>query len=127
METSRLIFPQTIIKPIDNGAAKTPAKKAGPVKSDFRNILDQSLGVLKFSRHAQERLQSRDIQLSADDMQSLSTAIARAKEKGARDSLVLMGDLAFVVSIKNNTVITAVDGASIKENVFTNIDSTVIV
>jgi flagellar operon protein len=34
---------------------------------------------------------------------------------------------ALVVSIKNRTVITAVDPGSLKDNVFTNIDSAVIV
>ena len=53
--------------------------------------------------------------------------LQRLEKKGARDSLVLMQDLALVVSVKNNTVITAVDGESLKENVFTNIDSAVIV
>ena len=64
--------------------------------------------------------------LQADLSQILQQAIDVARKKGARDSLVLMGDLALVVSVKNNTVITAVDEGSTKENVFTNIDSAVI-
>ena len=57
----------------------------------------------------------------------MENAVGKAREKGARDSLILMDNLALVVSIKNNTVITAVDEQSLKENVFTNIDSAVIV
>lgn len=60
-------------------------------------------------------------------MAKLHTAIEKASNKGARESLILMDDLALVVSIKNKTVITAIDGANIKENVFTNIDSAVII
>ena len=61
-------------------------------------------------------------------MQKLQQAVGKAAQKGARESLVLMQpDLAFVVSVRNRTVITAVDGDSMKENVFTNIDSAVIV
>jgi flagellar operon protein len=60
-------------------------------------------------------------------MKQLQEAVNRARAKGARESLVLMGELALVVSVKNNTVITAVDGANMRENVFTNIDSAVII
>jgi flagellar operon protein len=60
-------------------------------------------------------------------MKQLQEAVGRARAKGARESLVLMGELALVVSVKNNTVITAVDGANLRENVFTNIDSAVII
>ena len=53
--------------------------------------------------------------------------VDRAAAKGAKESLVLVDNAALVVSIKNRTVITAVDQAHLKENVFTNIDSAVIV
>jgi len=52
--------------------------------------------------------------------------VTRADEKGAKDSLVLLRDLAFIVNVKNRTVVTAVDGEHLKDNVFTNIDSAVI-
>tara|TARA_Y100001960_G_scaffold294182_1_gene337799 strand:- start:26 stop:484 length:459 start_codon:yes stop_codon:yes gene_type:complete len=88
---------------------------------------------LKFSAHAQQKLASRQINLGRDAMQRLDEAVARAAEKGAKDALMLMpGDengenLAFVVSVTNRTVITAMDGEHITENVFTNIDSAVVV
>ena len=83
-------------------------------------------GTLRFSKHAQKRLASRNIELTSGDLAKIEQAVDTARRKGGRDSLVLMGDLALVVSIKNNTVITAVDENSSKENVFTNIDSAVI-
>jgi flagellar operon protein len=92
----------------------------------FENVLQEELRGLKFSKHAQERLDSRQIRLNDTDMVSLQRAVSRAEEKGAKDSLVLLRDLAFIVSVKNRTVVTAVDGEHIKENVFTNIDSAVI-
>jgi flagellar operon protein len=79
------------------------------------------------------RLQMRNITLSLDDLNKLRDAVDRAEAKGAREALVLMSrpsreqDLALVVSVKNRTVITAMDGDSLKDNVFTNIDSAVIV
>ena len=57
----------------------------------------------------------------------LQDAVLRAQAKGSRESLVMMDKAAFVVSIRNRTVITAVDQESMRQNVFTNIDSAVIV
>ena len=81
---------------------------------------------LKFSAHAQTRLQSRSIPFGPDEVARLQTAVGKAQAKGARESLVLMDGVALLVSVKNHTVITAVDAASLKDNVFTNIDSAVI-
>ena len=81
---------------------------------------------VKFSTHAQQRLQQRDITLGDDDMAKINDAVDRAQQKGAKESLILLDDMAFVVSVKNRVVITAVDQPSMKQNVFTNIDSVVI-
>jgi flagellar operon protein len=96
---------------------------------DFRGVLAEQLGAgqIKFSAHAQARIGARQIQLGGNDLAKLKGAVDRAAAKGARESLILMDDKAFVVSVRNRTVITAVDGESIRENVFTNIDSAVIV
>jgi flagellar operon protein len=106
-----------------------------PETSDFRKILDKQVErdqAVRFSAHALSRLDSRNIQFSAESMSKLAEAVDRAESKGAREALVLMpgaertDDLALVVSVKNRTVITAVDGANIQDNVFTNIDSAVV-
>src|SRR5579864_4906651 len=81
---------------------------------------------VKFSTHAQQRLQQRDITLDDEDVAKINQAVNRASEKGAKESLILLDDMAFVVSVKNRVVITAVDQPSMKQNVFTNIDSVVI-
>ncbi|MBI2950623.1 hypothetical protein HYY27_00940 [bacterium] len=88
---------------------------------------------VKLSGHAMTRLQMRNITLSPEDMDKLRGAVDRAEAKGAREALILMSrqspdqDLALVVSVKNRTVITAMDGESLRDNVFTNIDSAVVV
>ena len=64
--------------------------------------------------------------MTTQDLARLDAAVGRARAKGARESLVLLDDLALVVSVRNQTVITATDAASRKDNVFTNIDSAVI-
>jgi len=81
---------------------------------------------VRFSKHALARLAQRNIALDPTDLHRLGSAVARARAKGARESLVLLDDLALVVSVRNQTVITATDGARRRENVFTNIDSAVI-
>lgn len=79
---------------------------------------------LKFSRHAMERLETRKLALGNSDLQRLDSAVERADRKGARESLVLLDELAFVVSVRNRTVITALQSS--KDGVFTSIDSAVI-
>jgi flagellar operon protein len=99
-------------------------------KSDFQRILEEKTaaagGGVSFSSHAIKRLEQRSIALSADDVSRLTGALDRAATKGARESLVLLDDLALVVSVTNRKVITAMDREHMKENVVTNIDSAVI-
>ena len=106
-----------------------------PPSSSFRSVLEQTAAAasspptqtLKFSNHALQRLQSRNITLSDDDVSKMNAMADKAAAKGAKQSLFIMRDTALVVSIKNRTVITAVDQDSMKENVFTNIDSAAII
>lgn len=81
---------------------------------------------LTFSQHALTRLAERGIQLAEADMQRLEGAVQKAAAKGAKESLILMDNVAYVVSVVNQKVITAVDQMSMKENVFTNIDSAIL-
>lgn len=82
---------------------------------------------IKFSRHALNRMDNRDISLSYDEMDRLKHGFNKAEEKGVKDALILMGDKAFIASIKNKTIITTVNKEQLKDNVFTNIDGAVIV
>jgi flagellar operon protein len=80
-----------------------------------------------FSKHANDRLASRNINLNDEQMLRLNNGIMQAKEKSINESLVMMDNIAFIVNIKNNTVITAMDQATNDSNIFTNIDGAVIV
>lgn len=96
---------------------------------DFQFMLQQKIlekSPIKFSGHALQRLRSREIQFDAECEAKLGEAVQKLAEKGGRESLVIMGDLALIVSVRNRTVITAIDGENIKDSVFTNIDSAVI-
>ena len=110
---------------IQQPSAPKVSQKKG---ASFKEILEAKLdNTIKFSGHALQRIQRREISLDDAALDKLKQAVAMADKKGARSSLVLMDDLALIVSIKNRTVITAIDGKNIKENVFTNIDSAIIV
>lgn len=108
-----------------DGLRQKPAVQL-PGEQSFGAMLEKELQELKFSRHAQERLESRQIRLNDNDMEQLQRAVTKAEQKGSTDSLVMLRDLAFIVSVKNRTVVTAMTGEAVKENVFTNIDSAVI-
>lgn len=113
------------------GPSGKPAQEPGrgEPRGSFQGIFEQELSkaeTLKFSGHAQERLSSSRLKLTDEDLAKLHDAVQRAAQKGARESLILLRDMALVVSIKNRTVITAIDGQRMKENIFTNIDSAVI-
>jgi flagellar operon protein len=99
------------------------------VNSPFAQVLDQKLPAqgVKFSQHAQERLRARNITFSAAELANLEGAVTSVAQKGGKESLVMMGDSALVVSVKNRTVVTALDKTQMKGNVFTNIDSAVII
>ena len=95
----------------------------------FGQLLEAQLASksdVKISAHAQKRLAERNVQLSENDTARLGNAVDRVQEKGADKSLVLMDDLALLVSARNRVVITAVDSASARDGVFTGIDSAVI-
>jgi flagellar operon protein len=99
--------------------------KPGKLGTQFEDIFTEELSKLKFSAHAQTRLSSREISLSNDEMTRLNSAVSKADEKGANESLVLLDDKAFIVSVPNKTVITVVNSSQMDERVITNIDSAV--
>ena len=80
---------------------------------------------IKFSKHAKQRISSRDIKLGEKELEKLLSGLEKASDKGSKDSLIMVDEVAYVVSIENKTVITAIDDKNVKENVFTNIDSAV--
>ena len=108
------------------GPAARPAPAAKPQGPAFADVLRSKAAGIDFSKHALQRVERRGIDLGAGTLERLSDGVARAAGKGARDAVVLVDDTAFVVSVRNRTVITAVDSEHMREHVFTNIDSAVI-
>jgi flagellar operon protein len=111
------------VKPGGAGNSAKPAQSFGEILSAE---YERSRG-LKISAHAERRLQERNVVLDPEDMRKIEGAVHRAAAKGSRESLVIFGDLAMVASVRNRTIITAIQGKDMDDHVFTNIDSAVIV
>jgi len=111
-------------RPEQTGRPQAPSKQGDFAAALAREAERQDAP--RISQHAQKRLDSSQVKLTDADMQRIGGAVRRASEKGANQSLVMLDDLALVVSIKNKVVITAVGEARTKEGIFTNIDSVVI-
>jgi len=94
----------------------------------FEEVLENTRACsgVKFSKHAANRLSDRSIELTTNQLERLNDGTKKAGEKGIRESLVLVDELAFIVNTGSNTVITAMDQAETKDNIFTNIDGAVI-
>jgi flagellar operon protein len=106
-------------------AAQQP--KTAPVKGPaFGDVLAEKTAQVQFSGHALQRVRRRGIEIDGQTLQRLQSGVDRAAGKGARESVVFVDSTAFVVSVRNRTVITAVDRDHMKDHVFTNIDSAVI-
>jgi len=129
-----MIDPILFPNPVQPGKIDRPQQQkqsSGQIAdSPFARVLDQKLPSsqeLKFSQHAQDRLRARNITFSPAELANLEGAVNSVAQKGGKESLVMMGDSALVVSVKNRTVVTALDKMQMKGNVFTNIDSAVII
>ncbi|MBI5325713.1 MAG: flagellar protein [Ignavibacteriae bacterium] len=95
------------------------------MNTSFEEIFRKELDNLKFSSHAQSRMTSREIDLGEEDLNRLTSAVAKADEKGSTESLVMLNEKAFIVSVPNKTVITVVDSNDMENRVITNIVSVV--
>jgi flagellar operon protein len=119
--------PRSIVDPV--GPRPAQGADATPGKVRFEDILEGTLGGghVKVSAHAQERARTRGIPLGHVELDRIAQAMDQVARKGGREALVIGPDAAFVVSVPNRTVITAMARDELKDNVFTQIDSAVIV
>lgn len=123
---------QSIAQVQDQYLSGTGQLKKGQETSgtSFQDILtgkQKEADSVKFSKHAVSRLADRNIELSQGQLSRLQEGTEKAQQKGIRESLVLVDQLAFIVNIPNNTVVTAMDSKETTENIFTNIDGAVII
>ena len=118
------------VGPVKPGSA--PATRKAPDKQGkprFGEVLQKQLSSsqdVKFSGHAQSRIQQRSIQFDQGHLNRLSSAVEQAGAKGARESLVMIDGVALIVNVPNRTVVTVMDKASMRDNIVTNIDSAIV-
>lgn len=117
--------PLTTGKVQTNNVRKNNSSNTGVGFDDFlQQAINKNTG-LKFSKHAELRMQARNIDLTQTQKEKISNAVSIAQQKGVKDSLIILDDMAFVVNVNSKTVITAVNNNELKDNVFTNIDGAV--
>jgi flagellar operon protein len=98
-----------------------------PKESDFKEIFDSKLKDLKISGHAAKRLKERNLEMDPVEYLKLKEAVSQLKKKGGNDSLVITGKAAYIIDVKNKTIVTAMDKENMENNVFTKIDSTMVI
>lgn len=119
------LYPAKIYPPSTPNRSNSRNSNVETASNSFEKLLQQNM--LKFSNHAVKRLEQRGIEIPSEQLSRISDAVDQAAAKGSKESLILMNDMALIVNVKNRTVVTAMDGGSMKDNVFTNIDSAVII
>lgn len=128
MADTGIFFNTQPILPLGNASAnRTYQDNQKVTGASFADILAGAQKKVSFSQHALQRLQDRSLSLNSQQLQKLDDTVEKMAQKGAKESLIYMDDIALVVSVENRKVITAMDGMSAKNNIFTNIDSAAIV
>lgn len=132
---NNILIPNVSTIPSNKNVENANKLKSGET-SEFKNLLDSTLDQsavaeqapkgIHLSTHAMRRLQERNLTLDKEEYTKLQTAMDRLKLKGGQDSLVITGKAAYIVDVPKNTIVTAIDKDSIGENVFTKIDSTIL-
>jgi len=118
---------------LNDGKIKQQQTQQGKLQpsqgKSFGEILDKikDSSEVKFSKHAMQRLEQRNIKLSEGDVAKIKDAIGKAEKKGVKEALIMMNDKVFIANIKSKTIITASTDDQLKDSVFTNIDGAVIV
>jgi len=131
----RLLFGSGVggVQPTQPGAGKPGAPAKAPGTSDFHKLLEEKQTAsaasqpLNFSQHAETRIKSRQIPWDSNLEARVRGGIDAAQAKGSREALILADNVALIANVKSRTIVTAMDRTQLKERIFTNIDSAVLV
>ncbi|MCK9216510.1 MAG: flagellar protein [Firmicutes bacterium] len=126
LNINRTMIP--IVKP--KTPVRTPDKPKASKGISFDEVLDKVISKeqnVKFSKHAQERLEKRNIEFTTQDIKNINNAVEKAAQKGLKDTLIIMGNTALIANVRNKTVITATTDESLRDKIFTNIDGAIII
>ena len=132
MDDIRMSFYTPVVtgKPQTAQTSKVDNASENSGQRSFSEVLSETIkqsSEVNFSKHAVKRAAEHNIELNDENLSRLNEGVKIASEKNLEEPLILVGSTAFLVNIRNNTVITAVDSSNMKGNVFTNIDGTVII
>lgn len=130
MDDFKINFNRNIIPVGGNNKINTLDKPSKRHNIGFEDILNEKIqqqGSIKFSKHAQERLISRNVKLSQNDIDNINKAVEKAAKKGVKDTLIILGSTALIANVKSRTIITAATEELLKDNIFTNIDGAIII
>jgi len=119
---------QAFIRPVNTKPTiATQSKQNISSSASFGEYLRESMesSDIRFSKHAESRLASRNINISGEQKSKIGMAVTKANQKGIKDSLIMMDNVALVVNVKSRTVVTAMSNSEAKENIFTNIDGAI--
>lgn len=105
---------------------KVQTPGSGKSEKSFSQVLQSQISGLTFSKHALQRMDARQIEVSPQLMSQMNDAVEKARSKGVKDALILNGGTAFIVNVPSSTVVTTMNGGEMKESIFTNIDGAVI-
>ena len=123
-EINGVSLPFVPIGGVDGLPSRSPVTV--PEERSFGKVFEKEMQSIQFSKHAQTRLDQRNVSLNTEDMAKLQNAVQKAEAKGSNDSLVLLRDMAFIVNVRNRMVVTTMTSDSMKEHVFTKIDSAIV-
>ncbi len=119
------------INSLNNNNSVNDTLKRISTDNSFKAILSEQISQtnseLKFSKHAMDRVEQRGIEITDKLMGELTNAVDKARVKGAKDIVIINDRSAFIVNVPNNTVVTTMAGNEMKDNIFTKIDSAVII
>ena len=120
-------------KKVDKSNRLPGSGSTTPEQAEFKNLLKEEVGQaqqehgINLSMHAAKRLKERNLEMDSPEFFKIKDAIQKLKAKGGQDSLVITDKAAYIVDVSNNKIVTAIDKDNMADNVFTKIDSTVVV
>lgn len=113
--------------PITYNSKLTQPKNNETTKTQFQELLNEAQQTLKISKHASQRIAQRNINISDVEWNKIEEKMQVAKSKGLNESLFLTKNAALIVNVKNAIVVTALDRTEAGNQVFTNIDSAILI
>lgn len=123
---TRIISNDALLSRIQAGSTSVKPIQTEGGHKDFKQVLGEVENAVKLSKHARERLETRNVSLTEQQMTSIAKAMDEARAKGVRDALIMMDGNCLVASVTNRTIVTAIKPSTEAANIITNIDAAIV-